>query len=315
MYRRIAVPLDGTISSQQAIPWALTIAHAADCPVDLIHVTLSSVTETHLYGVSLLNSNVDEVRKIAHRQLKSLADEITETGVPATPIVLEGGEIRETLITQLRKSGTDLVVMATRDVGPVERLMLGSVTASVVRHVHSPVLVIRADDDRAVSPNAARAIRHILVPLDGSAFGDAILPHVRRLASLLHSEVTLFAALQPVMTAAAMATDVGAPNVIAMRVGAHDDEPGAAQSAARRESLERAGEPLRASGLAVHTAVLVDDHPARAIVDYANSHGADAIAMTTHGRGALKRMVMGSVSLYVLRSSGLPMLISRPDGV
>jgi nucleotide-binding universal stress UspA family protein len=62
----------------------------------------------------------------------------------------------------------------------------------------------------------------------------------------------------------------------------------------------------------VHTDVVADGQPARAIVDYAEHHDIDLIAMTTHGRGALKRLVAGSVSEGVIRTSSRPMLVLRP---
>jgi nucleotide-binding universal stress UspA family protein len=52
--------------------------------------------------------------------------------------------------------------------------------------------------------------------------------------------------------------------------------------------------------------VVVENQPARAILDYANANGCDLIVMPTHGYGALHRLVVGSVTTEVLRSAPCP---------
>jgi hypothetical protein len=52
--------------------------------------------------------------------------------------------------------------------------------------------------------------------------------------------------------------------------------------------------------------------PAVAILDCAREHAVDLIAMATHGRGGIARMVLGSVADKVLRGAGAPLLLHRP---
>ena len=52
-------------------------------------------------------------------------------------------------------------------------------------------------------------------------------------------------------------------------------------------------------------------HPASGIVDYANEHPVDLIAIGTHGRRGLRRLVLGSVADKVLRSANVPILLVR----
>jgi nucleotide-binding universal stress UspA family protein len=66
-------------------------------------------------------------------------------------------------------------------------------------------------------------------------------------------------------------------------------------------------------------AVVADDIPARAINAIATAEGADFIAVGTHGRGGLQRLVMGSVAEDVIRDAGVPVLtvrsIDHPDSL
>ena len=78
-------------------------------------------------------------------------------------------------------------------------------------------------------------------------------------------------------------------------------------------ALERTAARIRHLDLPVDTHVIVDAQPAHVIVDFASRHRVDLIAMTTHGRGALKRLVVGSVSDAVLRAAPTHVLLYRPE--
>ncbi|MFN3334823.1 MAG: universal stress protein, partial [Caldilinea sp.] len=69
---------------------------------------------------------------------------------------------------------------------------------------------------------------------------------------------------------------------------------------------------LREMGYGVKVEVQFGD-PAQRIVQYANEEGIGLIAMATHGRSGLGRLVMGSVAERVLRSSTAPVLLLRPE--
>ena len=77
------------------------------------------------------------------------------------------------------------------------------------------------------------------------------------------------------------------------------------------------------SGPATTAAVLTSNAPALTIVDFAKDHNIDLIVMGTHGRGALSRLVMGSVAERVVRLAPCPVLtvrhpeheFVRPDGL
>lgn len=75
--------------------------------------------------------------------------------------------------------------------------------------------------------------------------------------------------------------------------------------------LEKKAKPLRQRGLKVECTVM-EGSPGPAIIELAGKSGIDLIALATHGRGGLGRAIYGSVAEYVLKNSGLPMLIIRP---
>ncbi len=312
MYRRVAVALDPTTESGHALRWAVTIARRSNCPLDLIHVASTATYGTDLYGAAVLrDDDVEQMQRDAEQRLRRLADEIRSTGVVATPVVLQG-QVASSLGDQLRESGADLVVLTTHDRRRLERLVLGSVSEAIVRHTHVPVLLIRAREGAPPPIGTPVTATRILVPLDGSPFGEQILPHAVRFAQVMESELTLLGVVEP-MLAAAIATEMGGPPSAAFMPATTVDGRTEERAALESDALKRAAEPLRAQRVTVRTTLLTHGQPGHAIVEYAKQHKMDLIALTTHGHGALKRLVAGGVSEHVLRHSSVPVLMYRPE--
>ena len=128
------------------------------------------------------------------------------------------------------------------------------------------------------TPTAA-AIR-ILVPLDDSAEARVALPYAAALAAP-GTEIVLL--------------------TVVPSANAADLAPAGLESAAQR---------LRVGGQQVHTEVAIGD-PARRIIDTAVDLGAEMIVMASHGRGALGRLIYGSVADRVGRASPIPVMVVR----
>ena len=308
MYRHISVPVDGTAHAMQALDLAVGIARQAGCPVELVRVSHPTTYGNELYAVTLGDAQIDELRADARASLERAAAEVEARGVPVHTKVLDG-PIPSALAEHFQSSGTDLVVMTTHDRGMLERLLIGSVAEAVVRHVHVPVLLVHSVDD-APPPADAWPIRRMLVALDGSAFGDEVIPHAASLARLMRADITLLTVMQPLLTAVALATETGTSRRLAPTP---EDIARADSSELVSQELEETADSLRRSGVTVHAHVISDGDPSRAIVDYAREHDTDLIAMTTHGRGAVGRFVAGSVSTAVLHGTHTPTLLYRPE--
>ncbi len=67
------------------------------------------------------------------------------------------------------------------------------------------------------------------------------------------------------------------------------------------------------AGLSVTTAVVEASSPAHALVDYVKKVGADLLITTTHGRGGVSRMLLGSVTEKLLRLAPVPVLVVRAE--
>ena len=142
----------------------------------------------------------------------------------------------------------------------------------------------------------------ILVPLDGSALSEAILPFVERIAGPLDSQVILLTVVNL--------------NVVASvgRGGIIPPVDLTNQEAAALANLVPVKARLEAKGLRVKTLVTVGEVADR-ICRAAAAEGVDLIAMSTHGRGGLGRLMFGSVAELVIRQAALPVLLIRMAAV
>jgi nucleotide-binding universal stress UspA family protein len=127
---------------------------------------------------------------------------------------------------------------------------------------------------------------------------EAIIPFILEIAGPLDLEVVLVRVVQP-----------QPPQVIegSRHVVVEDVE---ARRVDAEEYLAPLAAELRGKGIRAQTRVRRGE-PSVEIVAVARESGADLIAMTTHGRSGLGRLVFGSVAEAVLRQAHLPVFLMR----
>jgi len=135
--------------------------------------------------------------------------------------------------------------------------------------------------------------QRILVPLDGSTLAEVVLPHVQAMAKSLGADLVL---LRVVFTHVFPGYDPTQAQVTAVQE-AEDYVSGLAQR-------------LQGEGVRAEVKVRFGD-PVEEILDHVTWDHIDLIAMATHGRTGLTRVVMGSVAEHVLRRTSVPMLLMR----
>ena len=140
--------------------------------------------------------------------------------------------------------------------------------------------------------------KRALVPLDGSSVAEAIIPFILDIAGPLDMEVVLLRVVEPI-----------APMVIegSRHVEVEDIE---ARRTDAEEYLAPVAVELRNKGVRVESRVR-RGNTTEEIVAAAHETGADLIAMSTHGRGGLGRLMFGSVAQAVLGHVDMPVLLMR----
>ncbi|MCB0130988.1 MAG: universal stress protein [Caldilineaceae bacterium] len=166
------------------------------------------------------------------------------------------------------------------------------------------------------------AKRKVLIPLDGSEFSRQIVPVVRNFFDPKDVVMVLFrAAFSPAVSSDLLAQDSyigGMPMAGSFDNYNRSIESGyaaleqerEAYRAELQEALRVEADRLRAAGYTVTSEVQFGD-PAQRIIEYANDADVQLVAMATHGRTGLGRLVLGSVAERVLRGVTVPVLLMR----
>ena len=145
--------------------------------------------------------------------------------------------------------------------------------------------------------------RKILVCLDGSSLAEQVLPYATEVAERFGSKIVLLQVVHlPASFAAAAAQ--GGEKIL--------EEETRRLAGEATAYLEGVAAPLRAKGLEVETAAQ-EGPPSETIVAYARENAVDLIAIGTHGRKSLGRLVFGSVADHVLKHSNVPVLTVKPQ--
>jgi nucleotide-binding universal stress UspA family protein len=140
--------------------------------------------------------------------------------------------------------------------------------------------------------------RRALVPLDGSMIAEAIVPFILEIAGPLDMEVALLRVVVP-----------SPPLVVEGSTHAVVEDMEKLRADAQ-EYLASIATALRARGIRVTVHVRSGDAVGE-ILAGARENEADLIAMTTHGRGGLGRLLFGSIAEAVLRQAEIPVFLMR----
>jgi nucleotide-binding universal stress UspA family protein len=146
----------------------------------------------------------------------------------------------------------------------------------------------------------------VLIPLDGSPLAEQAVEPAVALGGLTQADFTLVQAVEPEVL---IGDDLGGFGTVT--AGLADLEQMEEQA---RGYLEGVARRLRARSLRVRTSVVTGKHPVAAILQGAREHGADLIALATHGYGGVTRLLLGSVADKVVRGAPTPVLVFRPAG-
>jgi len=140
--------------------------------------------------------------------------------------------------------------------------------------------------------------KRVLVPLDGSRVAERVLPFIKKLAGPLDMEITL---IEVVSLTPEEVLGI-APRFVLETAESKRPEV--------QQYLETWAKELEACGIRTSTHVAIGEAAAE-IVAAAQRTGADLIAMTTHGRGGLARLLFGSVAEAVLRAAPVPVFLLK----
>lgn len=327
MFTRILIPLDGTSRAEQVLPDAARLARVNGGVVMLLRVLRPLVEyETIRPASGMWLPAADEaLRDAATSYLNTVRGREPLLGIPTEAHILVG-PVAPMILRAAVEEQADIIVMSTRGRTGIVRWLQGSVAGAVIRDAPAPVLVLRESAvPLAAGIEVGRPVS-ALVPLDGSPLAEAALALAIQLVASLsqpsRGSVHLLRVVEPPLGPATSqspaARQENADRRRELRRELRDTREylDTTAAGARRSYADAAGVSvtwsiargqdvvetiLRAAGTGTEDETR-PDQPARV----------DLIAMGTHGRGGLKRWLMGSVAARVAREAEIPVLVVRP---
>ena len=295
----ILVPLDGSPWAEVAGTVAATLGKRMGARLRLLTVHRPHAPAPAMFGAARARSfEEDEVKshELLRGSLERMQERIrAESGLVVDAAILEG--VPATVIAAEAETGADLVVLATHGHGGASRYWLGSVTDALVRRLEVPILVVRPPAQGALEPAIHR---RVVIPLDGTRETERILDTALTVLGTEGVAYTLLRICMPLH-----------PMLMAVASRAEIDRDTAAERATASRYLEGLAAGLRARGADVRCDVRFSLQAAPAILAAVKEHDATLVALATHGRGPIGRLMLGNVGDKVLRGAAVPVLLQR----
>ncbi len=313
MYKKILVPLDGSAFAEQALPrvGALAVAHhAAVVLVTVHHVPTPNFAPD---GVWLDVSGLEaELRTQQQHYLEKIAAELREKFNIVVFSELLDAPITASICTYAQAHDVDLIALTTHGRTGFSRAWLGSVADGIVRHSVIPVLLLRPHvPGPSLRPEKETdaAFNRILIPLDGSPEAEFAIHHALTLG---HASDATYVLARIVASVPMFPTNVPLDFIA---IGLPVDSAATARCLLEaRLYLAVQVVALKSDGCTspVATQVQLAGEVAPALIALAECEAVDAIAMTSHGRGA-SRLFVGSVADKILRGTTSAVLLFHPQ--
>jgi nucleotide-binding universal stress UspA family protein len=284
----LMAPLDGSATAEMVLPYVTEIAVKSGA-----RVILARVCEP------------DEQSGECRRYLETQAFKIRDGAGPEAAFTIKAelltGEPFEAISRFAGEAGCDLIVMASHGVSNELRWPLGHTALKLLRASRIPIMLVRRHPERPPLLNGG-LFRKILVPLDGSALGEAALKQAALLAPVTKSAVILLEVVEHVevppgsQTTGVRWQSANYENILTSLATRYLEE----KAAGLRDKIKDI------------TVKVVAGAPAGQIIEYAQANEVDLIIMSSHGRSGIGRWYFGSVAEKVLNAGDFPLLVVRP---
>ncbi len=294
--QNILFPTDFTPRAEDAFSHAAHLAHRHEARIHVFNVVTPDETgQTNPMDYLPLEESEGALVLVAE-DVELPGPPRPEMNVEIIYQKMEGVSPAKEIVEYVDEHDIDLVVMGTHGRQGIDRLLSGSVSEEVVRQASCPVFTVLGREE----PQPGPEIRRILVPVDFSENARLGLAHARELARAYDASLDVMHVVEEAAFPSVYGLDPITPYM-----------PDVKKRAAT--ALERLVEEV-VGGTVPARLHVVSGYAARDIIDFAEEHGTDLIAMTTHGRTGLERFLIGSVTEKVIRSASCPVFTVKPFG-
>lgn len=283
----LLVAVEGTRSGAAALRFAAALASRDGVPLEA--VTVDAYVRGDVHGFSLKPSSLDWPSLAVGSRLGRVRDQVrAKLCIPIDALHVEFGNVAQAITRLASELHAPMIIVGLSRHFPGRRLFSRETAARVLRYADAPVIAVEA---------RTRTLPHTAVV--GVDFGSSSWRAARSAFAVLERPARLILA------------HVRAPLPATEPNGAS-----AIYDAGVRAEFERMEAALAREGVTVQTVVLDADHPAEALDALARREKAEMVAVGSHGRDFVARVLIGSVPTQLLRSSERTVLVapSGPNG-
>jgi nucleotide-binding universal stress UspA family protein len=287
----VIVPLDGSRYAEHALPLALEVAAASKAPIVLESAhSLIGHGFDDFRPLSFEEASSPRRRGRVHTYLEDLADRISTDFLPVMSRLRDAPVPGPSLSEAAGESS--LVVMAQRPYRFADPFSLGHSVERLLKFGSSPVIFVRGYR-WPYTLRKAQKMRHILVVLDGTPEAEHILSAATAIAEAVRAQITLLHVVP------------GMP---------YYEIPWTEKETEAKAYLENVAQAIRQRRVTVESAIWSSNESiGEVVLSYAQNSGSDLIALAA----SLRRTLVGSVRRqpvrYLVRKSGIPLLIVCSD--
>ena len=272
----ILFPTDFSHLSNQAFPYAASLAKAFDAAIILMHVDGTGE------GDGRVAASLEEAAKL--------------NGVAETVRVKMKDKLPSHHIIEMAKERhCDLIVMATQGHPALLQVFLGNSTAEeVVRGSRVPVLIVRSDSEEP-TPSFTGRLKEILFTTDLSQVSESVLPIAATFAKKFAARLFVLHVIDE--------------ESIKFYHPAEGADDGLMKE--RVEEFVRSHMAALPGADAIDSIHIREGNAETEIMKFARENGIDVIAMATHGHSGIRDDLLGSTTDRVIRQAGCPVLALR----
>jgi nucleotide-binding universal stress UspA family protein len=299
---RIVCPVDFSETSRAALRYAVALAKCHEAEIHALHVVDVALTAGSAeLSWDYIRAARAEARVELRGRLQEFLAPAEAVGVLAKADVHEGFAV-EQILDYAATARADMIVMGTRGLSGIKRLVLGSTAEKVLRSAPCPVLTVPPHADRT-PPSDHAFFSRILCPVN---FSEPSLKAVR-LALALAQEVNGRLIL------------LHAVDQLGARPGLEyiglDEQLGSQFLELERNARHRLRQLIPLDAWAwchpEEAIVVAAETPVRAIVQAARNDQTELIVMSLRPRGGIDRILFGSTTQAVIREATCPVLTVR----
>jgi len=284
---KVLAATDGSKHGRWAIEWLAKMPFAVQPVVRVLHVVdLASLRAPFMIQPMIVSTEryiQSEVKRMetAAKSIKKESEGLLSTAGLSGTVTIDRGGVAATIMKHAQR-GIGLLSIGSRGLDALDRFMLGSISNHAIHHALCSILVVK---------EAPRPVRQVVLGVDGSAASDKAVKFLMRYINPAPGGPNH----EPVMVTVTHAVPYFKyPEV----------------KEAGRTLVQRYGAKLAKSGFQVREALRIGK-PADEILTVAKQDKADLIVTGAKGLGAIRRVLLGSVSTRVVQHAHCGVLVVR----